>query len=233
MFQRILIAAALTAVGAPASGQPAEVRPISGTRLDVVAAGEVTRVPDIVLINAGVMTQAPTATEAIRANGARMDAMRAALRRAGIADRDIQTSSVNLNAEWRHNREQPPVFIGYRANHVLSVRFRDAANAGRILDALVAAGANEISGPTFEIADAEAARDEARTRALATARARAELYARPLGMRVARILRISEAGNGMPRMGFVGGESRANAATNIVLGEEAVGVTLTVSFELE
>jgi uncharacterized protein YggE len=165
MLAQKMVAAALMAAAVPAAAQPLQVRPISGTRLDVVATGEVTRVPDIVLINAGISTQAPTAVEAIRANGAAMDRLREALRRAGIEPRDVQTSSVHLNAEWRHGRDAPPVFVGYRASHRLSVRFRDAANSGRILDSLVAAGANEIDGPTFEIAEADAARDEARTRA--------------------------------------------------------------------
>lgn len=234
MFARYSIAAALLAAAVPAVAQPAQVRPIGGTRLDVVATGEVTRVPDIVLIHAGVSTQASTAVEAIRANGAAMDRLREALRRAGIDPRDVQTSSVNLNAEWRHRQEAPPVFAGYRAGHRLSIRFRDAANAGRILDTLVAAGANEIDGPSLEIAEAEAARDEARTRALAVARSRADLYARSLGMRVARVLAVSEAGDGA-RTGYARGfgESRGRASTNIALGEEQVGIALTVTFELE
>jgi hypothetical protein len=114
------------------------------------------------------------------------------------------------------------------------VRFRDAANAGRILDSLVTAGATEINGPTFQIAEADAALDEARTRAVATARARADLYARTLGMRVARILAVSERDTGA-RGAMAGGygESRALSVSNIVLGEEALGITLSVSFELE
>lgn len=234
MFTKTMIAAVLLAAAMPAAAQAQEVRQISGTRLDVVAAGEVTRVPDIVLIDAGVTTQAPTAAEAIRGNAAKMDSLRAALRAAGIAERDVQTSSVNLNAEWRHTREQPPVFIGYRASHRLNIRFRDAANAGRILDTLVSAGVTEINGPNFQIEAMAAALDEARTRALATARARAELYARSLGMRVKQILSVSERGPGdMPMVHY--GESRALnvSGTNIALGESAVGLSLTVSFELE
>lgn len=235
MITKMMMAAAILSLAVPAAAQTAEVRSISGTRLDVVALGEVTRVPDIVLIDAGVTTQAPTASEAIRANAVKMDALRAALGRAGIADRDVQTSSVNLNAEWRHTREAPPAFIGYRASHRLSIRFRDAANSGRILDTLVTAGVNEINGPTFQIEAADAALDEARTRALATARARADLYARSLGMRVRRILSVSESGSPGGNVAMAGyGESRASlASTNIALGEQWLGISLTVSFELE
>lgn len=233
MIGRMMIAAALFALAAPALAQPTEVRPITGTRLDVVATGEVTRVPDIVVINAGISNQAPTATAAIRANSASMDRLRAALRAAGIEARDVQTSSVNLNAEYRHLPNGTQQFSGYRASHQLTVRFRDAANAGRILDTLVTAGANEINGPRFEIADAAAALDEARTRALAAARARAELYARSLDMRVRRILAVSETGAMRPMPMFRQESAVAVSGTNIVLGEQALAVGLTVSFELE
>jgi uncharacterized protein len=234
MLARMMMAAGLLAATLPAAAQPAQVRPIAGTRLDVVATGEVTRVPDIVLIHAGISTRAPTASEAIHTNGSSMERLREALSRAGIAPRDVQTSSVNLNAEMRRGPEGTPVFAGYVASHRLSIRFRDAANAGRILDTLVTAGANEIDGPSFEIAEAEAAQDEARTRALTVARARADLYARSLGMRVARVLAVSEAAAGGP-IGFARGfgESRSAASTNIVLGEESLAVSLAVSFELE
>ena len=202
-----------------------------------LATGEAARVPDLVRINAGVSTQAPTASAAIRENAARMESVRAALRRAGVAERDIQTSSINLHPDWRHMENRTPELVGYRANNQVSVRFRDIANAGRILDALVAAGANEIHGPSFEIERPEAALDEARTQALANARARAELYARALGMRVVRVLSVSEAGMGyMPPPQPAMAEMRAqagDAATRIDPGEQTITASLTVSFELE
>jgi len=235
---RTLSAAATLALAvplaAPVAAQTSPAADVSGTRLDVVATGEVTRVPDIVMINAGVTTQGATASQAIQANAVRIEAVRTALRRAGVADRDIQTSSVNLNAEYRHVPDRPPVFTGYRANHMVSVRFRDAANAGRILDALVAAGANEINGPSFEVERPAPALDEARTRALQDARARAQLYAGALGMRVKRIVAISEAGGVRPMpMGYARDMAQSASATNIVLGEQSLTVSLTVTFELE
>jgi hypothetical protein len=234
MMRAMTMAAALLAAAPAAAQQPAEMRAIDGTRLDVVATGEATRVPDIVRINAGVATQAPTATEAIRQNAARMESVRAALRRAGVAERDIQTSAINLYPDWRHIENRTPELIGYRAQNQVNVRFRDIANAGRILDALVAAGANEISGPSFEIERPEAALDEARMEALAAARARAELYARALGMRVRRVLSVSEAGMGaMPPRPVMMREMAAQDATQIVPGEQSLTASLTVSFELE
>lgn len=222
-------------LAAPAAAQTAVVQPLAGTRLDVVALGEVTRVPDLVRINAGVVTQAPTAVEAIRQNAQRMQAVRAALRRAGIADRDIQTSTISLQPDYRYAENQPPQLTGYRASNEVNVRFRDIAESGRILDALVAEGANQINGPMLTIDRPEAALDEARTAGLANARARAELYARALGMRVKRVIAVSEAGAMPPvPMPVMRMEARdAAAQTRIDPGEQTLGVTLTVSFELE
>lgn len=235
MRNRFVLGALLAlAVPAAASGQPQPGEALAGTRLDIVAEGHVTRVPDIARISAGVVTQAPTATEAIRQNAARMNAVGAALRRAGIADRDIQTSQISLQPDYRYAENQPPQLVGYRASNEVSIRFRDIAQTGRILDALVAEGANQINGPSLEIDRPEAALDEARTAAIATARARAELYARALGMRVVRVIAVSESGAAAPIPGpIVMARAReADATANIDPGEQRLSVALTVNFEL-
>jgi uncharacterized protein YggE len=227
---------AAMAIPAAAAAQPAATL-LDGTRLDVVAAGEVTRVPDVARISAGVVTQAPTATAAIQQNAQRMERVRAALKRAGIADRDIQTSSINLSPEYRYVENQAPVLTGYRAGNEVSVRFRDIANTGRILDALVAEGANQINGPMLMLDKPEEAMDEARAAALRTAQARAAMYARQLGKRVTRILSVSESGTPFqpyprPMMQEARGMV-ADAASKIDPGEQTVSVNLTVTFELE
>jgi hypothetical protein len=227
---------ALAVLPGAASAQTVPVQAIQGTRLDVVATGEVTRVPDIVRVSAGVVTTAPTASGALQENARRMDSVRAALRRAGIAERDIQTSALNLHPDYRHDeRGQQPQLIGYRAHNEVTVRFRDIANTGKILDALVAQGANQINGPMLGIDKPEAALDEARTRALAAARARAELYARATGKRVGRILAISEGGGmGVPvPMYRAEAITVSGSRTEISPGEQSLAVTLSVSFELE
>jgi uncharacterized protein YggE len=236
MIGKMMMAAALlAAIPVGAAAQVADPRPLAGTRLDVVATGEVHRVPDVVRINAGVMTRGATATEAISQNAARMESMRAALRRAGVAERDIQTSAISLHPDWRHIENRMPELIGYQAHNQVSIRFRDIANAGRILDALVAAGANQIDGPMFEIDRPEEALDEARTDAVAKARARADLYARALGMRVVRVLSVSEAGMGFmpPQPVMMRAEAAQVSGTRIVPGEQTLNVSLTVSFELQ
>jgi uncharacterized protein YggE len=233
MLGRIGFAAALAA----AVPQLAAAQEVSagGTRLDVVATGEVTRVPDVARISAGVVTQAPTATAAIEQNGRQMSAVRAGLRRAGIADRDIQTSTISLQPEYRYAENRTAELIGYRASNEVSIRFREIANTGRILDALVAQGANQINGPNLTIDKPEQAMDEARVAAMKTAQVRAELYARALGKRVRRVLAVSEAGLAFPPVPrpMAMAERSADAATKIDPGEQAVSVNLTVSFELE
>ena len=226
--------ALLLACADPAAAQmPAAV---SGpTRLEIVATGEVARTPDIVRIGAGVTTTAPTATAALAGNAARMQRVLAALRRAGIAPRDIQTSSVSLQPDYRYAENQPPQLVGYRAANEVSVRFRDVARTGAILDALVAEGANQINGPSFGLDKPEAALDDARRAALATAARRAALYAGATGKRVGRIVLISEAESpaGQPRPMFRERAAGAAASTPIVPGEQEIAVTLTVVYELE
>ena len=232
-----LLAGALAAPGvAPAQVPIAVAQPLAGTRLDLAATGAVSRVPDLAIISAGVTTQAATASEALSLNAARMERVRTALRRAAIADRDVQTASISLSPQYRYADNQPPVLTGYQASNQLSVRFRDLRSSGRILDALVAEGANQINGPTLTLDKPEAALDEARAKAVATGRARAELYARALGMRVARILSVSENGGDsapppMPMM-MAQRADMAQAKTSIDPGEQELRVTVAMSFEL-
>lgn len=238
-FAPLALALAGAAVPAVASAQAtiAFAQPVSGTRLDVSATGEVTRVPDIAIISAGVVTRAATASAAIGENARRMEQVRAALKRAGIADRDIQTSTINLNPDYRYQENQPPQLTGYQATNSVSVRFRDIRNTGQVLDALVSVGANQISGPTLTIDKPEAALDEARTRAIANGRARAELYARSLGMRVVRLLSVSESGGyAVPPPMPYAMEARAVsdvAQTKIDPGEQKLQVGVSMSFELQ
>lgn len=210
---------------------------ITGTRLDLVATGEVTRVPDVATVAAGIVTQAPTAIAAMAANADRMAAAIAAVRRAGIADRDIRTASINLQPQYRYENNMPPVLTGYQATNQLSLRLRDVKRAGAILDTLVGQGINQISGPDFSVDKPETALDEARGRAVATARARAELYARAAGLMVARILSISESeANFAPPPRPVMMMARAekmSADTSVEPGEQRLGVTVSVSFELK
>jgi uncharacterized protein YggE len=231
-----LLAAAAMAAPVAAPAQTSMVQPIAGTRLDVSASGEVTRVPDVAIISTGVVTRAATASAAIQQNAARMERVRAALRRAGIEDKDIQTSSINLNPEYTYQQNKAPVLNGYSASNQVSVRFRDIAKTGEILDALVAQGANQINGPNLTIDKPEQALDEARLKAVANGRARADLYARALGMRVVRLLSVSESGGYAappPMPVYAMAERSSDASTKIDPGEQKVSVSVAMSFELQ
>ena len=240
MMKNLLAATLLAAsmLAAPAAAQVTTelAQPIAGTRLDVSATGEVTRVPDIAVITAGVVTRSATAGSAIQQNASRMERVIGALKRAGVADRDIQTSSISLNPEYRYQENQPPELVGYTASNQVTIRFRDIRNSGRILDTLVAEGANQINGPTMTIEHPESALDEARASAVAAGRARAELYARAIGKRVARILSISESGvhaPPQPPMPYAMAASAERADTKIMPGEQKLEVTLAMVFELQ
>lgn len=239
MRKMILAALALGTAVVPsmAAAKVAAVPAISGTRLDVSATGEVTRVPDLAIISAGVQTLQPTATAAIEENAARMERVRSALKRAGIDDKDIQTSSINLNPEYQYDQDRPPRLTGYRASNSVNVKFRDLKRTGAILDALVAQGANQISGPNLTIDKPGSALDEARTRAIANGRARADLYARALGMRVVRLLSVSEGGGfsvppPMPMVAYARAEG-ADASSKIDPGTQQLQVSVSMSFELQ
>ncbi|WP_298813221.1 SIMPL domain-containing protein [uncultured Sphingomonas sp.] len=234
-------AAALTLPMAAAAQVALPAQPVvDGTLLEVSATGRVTRAPDQAVIRAGVVTQAATAAAATQENAARMAQVIASLKSAGIQPRDLSTSNVSLQPQYRYADNQPPVVTGYQASNSVSVRFRDIARSGAVLDALVKAGANQIDGPSLSLSQPDAALDAARADAVARARARATLYAQAAGLRVERIVSISEAGEndgGQPqppvmfRVRAMAAES--NAATQVLPGETDVTATINVRFVLK
>ncbi len=137
---------------------------------------------------------------------------------------------------FRGHAHQPPAITGYQASNSVSVRFRDVARSGTILDALVAQGANQIDGPNLSVDAADAALDEARTDAIRRARARAELYAKAAGMRVDRIVSIVENGGEqppipMPMMASARVAKMADS-TPLAAGEQDLTATVSVRFLL-
>jgi uncharacterized protein len=230
-----VVALLMLAPAAAAQAQSVATAPIAGTRLDISARGEVKRVPDIATISAGVVTQSADARTALSDNSARMARVIAALRKAGVADRDLTTAQISLSPQYRYTDNQPPVITGYQASNSVSVRFRDIATSGTILDALVSQGANQINGPALSIDKADAALDEARLAAMTQARTRADLYARAAGLTVRRIVAISENADEPYRpvpmyMRSMAGD--ASPKMEVLPGEQTVGVTVNVTFEL-
>ncbi|HMT43059.1 MAG TPA: SIMPL domain-containing protein [Chakrabartia sp.] len=212
-------------------------RTISGTRLDLQARGESRVTPDMAVISAGVVTQSTDAGTAMRENAARMTRVLTALKAAGIADKDIQTQSISLSPQYRYANNETPVITGYQANNTLTVRFRDIGKSGAVLDALVKQGANQINGPTLTVENPEAAQDAARLSAIKTLRARAELYAKAAGLKVGRILQLSESVDynpgPMPMMARMATADGGAEKTSISAGEQGIGVTVNAVFELQ
>ena len=252
-MKRITLALALAALAAPlAAPLAAQAHELSSgpvvaagnTLLTLSAEGRSNPTPDLAVFSAGVTSQGKTAGEALSANSADMNKVVAALKRAGIADRDIQTSNLSLNPIYQPQRPMPdgtvepaqPKIIGYQVYNTVNVRQRNLAQFGRVLDTLVAAGANQINGPNFQMDDPDAATDEARTQAMKKARARANLYASAAGLKVLRILAISESGGYVPQPQVM--YSRAAMAdgmeksTPVAAGEVSLISTVTVLFEL-
>jgi uncharacterized protein len=211
---------------------------VSPTTLNLNVNSQVKKAPDMATISAGVVTQARTAKAAMDDNARRMSAAFTALKAAGIADRDMQTSGINLSPQYNYVANQRPTIKGYEAANRVTVRIRKLENIGPVLDALVAQGVNEINGPTFGLDNPEAELDTARTEAMATALKRAELYARAAGMRVKRIMTINESGGyepPQPRPMMVMSRMMADAApeTPVAPGEVTLSIQLNISFEFE
>lgn len=205
-----------------------------GTLLDVQAEGSTSRTPDVATIRAGVVTQGATAAAALADNSQRMTRVIDALKRAGVASRDVQTATVNLSPQYIYAEGKAPTITGYQATNSVAIRFRDIAKSGAILDTLVGVGANQIEGPNLAIDDPEAALDEARANAVKIARKRAELYAQAAGLTVSRIVSIAESGTNdgaAPGPVMFLRSAKADAAP-VAAGESRVSATLSVRFLL-
>lgn len=206
------------------------------TTLVVSSQADVNAAPDIAEVTAGVMTTALTAQDALKQNSEKMNAVFAALKKVGVAEKDIQTSGINVNAQYNYQDNQSPKVIGYQAVNNVNVRFRDLKNVGPILDTLVAQGANQLNGPNFTVENPDPLLDGARKEAVEKAKKRAELYAAAAGMKVKRIITLSEqSGIEGPRP-YAAMKVRAMAAdaapTPVAAGEVNLNVTVNVTYEL-
>lgn len=243
-----LAAAALAALSAaPMAAQAQQVGPVAAlpaghTLLTVSAEGSSTREPDLATFSAGVTTQEPTASAALAANSKRMTAVFSALEKAGIAAKDIQTSNLSVNPVYSQPQRQPDGsydenerrIVAYQVNNFVQVRQRKLGEYGKVIDALVSAGANQVSGPDFALTKPEAAQDEARAEAMKIARERANLYAKAAGLRVVGIVSIAENGGYVaPQAKYGFRQAMAEAAPPpVASGELDVSSGVTVQFEL-
>lgn len=219
--------------------------PLAAAEIQIAATGPVVELtivenveaePDIATVSAGVTTQARTAVEAMRTNAQSMTAVVNRIKQLGVAERDIQTSGINLGAMYDYDQpNQRQVFRGYQASNRVSVKLRNIQRTGEVLDALVAAGATDLGGPDWGIDDDTAARAQARRTAMEKARAQALDYARMAGHADARLLEINESmvsSRPMPMMAQMARAEAADASTPVQPGMVQAGVVVTVKYEL-
>ncbi len=201
-MHRLLLLAGLLGA-AQAAAQVPQINLTAGGPVVGIAVNEyVESSPDLALFDVGVSTTAPTASAAITENARQMERVLARVRAAGVVDRDVQTTGINLHPQ--HSRERPtpdgvyspPRIVGYNATNNVRVRYRRLKEVGGLLDTLVAAGANNINGPTFTIEDPAARVRQARDKALVAAELRANEYARRIGARSVRLLSVTEGAQG-------------------------------------
>ena len=259
-FALALLACALAPAAALAQPAPPVTVQPGNTLLTVSAEGRSLRQPELAVFSAGVTTQGKTANQALAENSRAMARVISELKAAGIAERDIQTSNLSISPIYSNPERDammaarmsgqpyvaPPVeerlqrIIGYTVNNQVSVRQRRLGDYGKVIDTLVEAGANQVNGPMFQMDDADPALDEARIAAMKKARERAELYARAAGLRVLRILSISESGGyyGPPPVVFARAAMAESGAppppppAPIQAGELQLTANVTVLYEL-
>lgn len=240
MIRTLIAASALTLASvsvAPAFAAQIEIE-AEGPVIELNIYESVTAEPDIATIGAGVTSEAPTAVEAMRLNAREMNAVIDRIKSLGVAEEDIQTTGINLNARYDYNRQdRKQVFIGYSVSNRVSVTLREIDEVGGVLDALVSAGATDLSGPTFAIEDDEAAKDQARMRAVERGMARARAYAAIMGGEDVRVLEINESIRAQSRFDAMAPRTAALEAVSapaspVQPGRVSTGVSLTMKFEM-
>jgi uncharacterized protein len=227
MKRSLALAASLAWLATPALAQTPP------PAISVTGEATVSVPPDQAQIDAGVTSDAKTAREASDVNNAAMSKVLLALKGAGIDEKDYQTSRLSLQPQYAPNRSGPSPVVGYRASNRVTVKLRDVAKVANIIDVLVGAGANELGGINFMVSQASKLLDEAREKAVADARRKAEIYAKAAGVALGEPLSISEEGSAAPvfRGKMVGG--MAASAAPVAQGEETLSVTVGVSWAIK
>lgn len=233
---RLAFALLAALLAAPALAQPVPPKPPSFT---LTGEGKAAAKPDLALITAGVVSEAKTAREALDANTAAMTRLIAAVKTAGVEDRDVATSGFSVQPRYVFSQrndgtQEAPRITGYEVRNSVSLRVRDLAKFGALLDAAVTEGSNQIDGIAFDIADKDRLFDEARKAAFADARRRAEIYAEAAGVKLGRLIDLSEQSGGFPppRPVAMRQEMKAAADVPIATGEHEIAVNVTATWEV-
>jgi uncharacterized protein len=198
--------------------------------------GEVRRAPDTAFVITGVLSQGATAAEALAANTKSMNALFAALKEAGIADKDVQTSNFAVMPRYNFQEGKAPELVGYDVSNTVTVTTRKIGDLGALLDKVVQAGSNQINGIGFEVSEPAAALDEARKLATADATRKAKIYAEAMGVSLGPVMSISEGGNVPPPMPMARGKvmmaDAAAAPVPVAAGEQTLSVDVNITWEI-
>jgi uncharacterized protein YggE len=227
-------APAVVAQTPPPGGMPPMSSIQPETTITLNGKGSVDRAPDIAMITVGVSVDGETASAAMSQQTTKMNGVFAAVKAAGVADRDMQTSNLSLNPIYDYPPNQQPKMRGYNASNQITIRVRDLKNLGKTLDAVVKGGGNTIHGVSFSIDKPEAYQNEARVAAIKDAAAKAELYAQAVGYKVKRIVTVSEIDYSPRPVPMMARMQVADAAesTPVAAGEVSLEQQVNVTFEL-
>jgi uncharacterized protein len=222
--------AATTLLGAPARAQAPTEPPAV---ISVTGEAKISVPPDLAQIDGGVTSEAKTAREASEANNAAMGKVLLALKGAGIDEKDYQTSRLSLQPQSSSSKSSgPPTIVGYRASNRVTIRLRDVTKVATVIDTLVGAGANDIGGINFMVSQASKLLDEAREKAVADARRKAEIYAKAAGVTLGAPLSISEGGAPAP-IAFRRMAAGVPESAPVAPGEETLQLSVSVSWAIK
>ena len=226
---------ALAAVAATLLAAPAWAQTVPPPAISVTGEATVSVAPDQAQIDGGVTSDARTAREASDANNAAMGKVLLALKGAGIEEKDYQTSRLSLQPQFAtpsKASERAQGILSFRASNRVTVKIRDVTKVANVIDVLVSAGANEIGGIHFTVTQASKVLDEAREKAIADARRKAEIYAKAAGVTLGEPISISEEGAPVP---LYRGKMAAPMAAGapVAQGEETLSVTVGVTWAIK
>ena len=231
----LAIVGALLASAAALPAYAADDAAFRATTLNLSASGESKVAPDLATITLGVQTDGATAAGAMGANAVQMNKVIAALKKAGIAERDIQTSNLSVNPQYVYVENNPPKLNGYQANNQVTIQVRDLTKLGQTVDATVNAGATNVGGISFGLQDPLAAENQARLDAVKALQAKADLYARATGYKIVRLVSLGEGGGYTPQppmpMYAMARMDKAESSP-VSAGELKVRVDVSATYEL-
>lgn len=203
--------------------------------ITVSGLGEVRTEPDIAIVNIGIEASGATVQEARGTGADAASKLIASVKANGVEDKDIVTTSVNIYPQYFYSQNEPPRITGYIANNQLAVTVRDLDKAGKVIDDGVAAAgdAARLQGISFGIDDPKPFLKEAREKAIADAKSRAETYAAAAGVKVGAVLSISESsGSTGPILRAPATGGSFDSATPIQPGETTVSTTVAIRFAI-